>query len=358
MKNTLKFIPSLTGYRAIAAWIVFIYHFFPFNSDKYPILIKNIVHQFHFGVDMFFVLSGFLITYRYYSQVKINFRHYMINRFARIYPMYIILTLFVFLVGIIKTGYWNVFKSIEFLTSITMTKALFRDFFFSGIPQGWTLTLEELFYISAPIFFILIKKTKYYLLYIPFTIIILGFLLEVITNNPSNTYGFLQTKIYLHIIEFFAGILLAYLIFNKDINLETKSSYFTYIGILVISIYLVGIQFIEPYIDLKSIYGRIMELIFVSVLGIVPLLYGLIFEKTIISKFLSSKLMVMLGKSSYAFYLIHKGWIPILINDYIIDNKLVLFIILNLISIGLFYWIEEPLNKFIRSRYKQKNLRN
>jgi peptidoglycan/LPS O-acetylase OafA/YrhL len=47
------FFPALTGYRAIAAWIIFIYHFFPFNNPKIPDFIKNVIGEFHIGVDMF-----------------------------------------------------------------------------------------------------------------------------------------------------------------------------------------------------------------------------------------------------------------------------------------------------------------
>ena len=58
-----KIFSALTSYRAIAAWIIFVYHFMPFNNPKYPTSIKQFVWGFHIGVDMFFVLSGFLITY-------------------------------------------------------------------------------------------------------------------------------------------------------------------------------------------------------------------------------------------------------------------------------------------------------
>ena len=75
MKSINKtFFPALTGYRAIAAWIIFIYHFFPFNNPKIPDFIKNVIGEFHIGVDMFFVLSGFLITYRYIDENPINIK--------------------------------------------------------------------------------------------------------------------------------------------------------------------------------------------------------------------------------------------------------------------------------------------
>ena len=85
--NNKIFFPALTGYRAIAAWMVFVYHFFPFKNPNIPDFVKDIAGQLHMGVDMFFVLSGFLITYRYFDENPINFKKYMVNRIARIYPI-------------------------------------------------------------------------------------------------------------------------------------------------------------------------------------------------------------------------------------------------------------------------------
>lgn len=349
MKNNKLFFPALTGYRAIAAWIIFIYHFFPFNNPNLPIFLKNIIAEFHFGVDLFFVLSGFLIAYRYFDQVKIDFKQYMVNRFARIYPMYFLMTILVFLVGFIKTSEWNIDKSIEFILSITMLKALFTKYFLSGVPQGWTLTLEELFYFTAPFYFLFIKKSKKWLFILPFVILLFGMCIKAIFNFESNTWGFLQSNIYVFIVEFFAGIILAIFIKNKAI--EFKYNWVTYFGLLMLILYVSCLQFLKPYYNSESDILRSVELIGLSLFGIVPLLWGLINEQTIIQKFLSSRYMVLLGKSSYIFYLIHKGFIPIFMNDYLTSNKLLLFILLNIISILMYTYLEEPINNFIRKKY-------
>lgn len=349
-KETLKhFFPALTGYRAIAAWMIFVYHFTPFGNPKYPQFIKQIIWEFHIGVDMFFVLSGFLITYRYFKDYPIHFKKYMVNRVARIYPMYFLLTIVVFTVGYFQNQSWDSVKSYEFLTSITMSKALFKDFFLSGIPQGWTLTLEEMFYFTAPLYFILIRKWKGWLFTLPL-VLFAGFAaLKLLSNVPENTYGFLQTHIHAYIIEFFAGIGLGYLVLKK--NCSTSIKWTTWFGLGVITIYLLGKHYVAPYFDMKTDFGRFVEMSFLSIFGIAPLLWGLIHEKTFIQNILGSSIFVLLGKSSYIFYLIHKGFIPVFINDYIIDNKLILFVLLNLISIVLFKYVEEPANLWIRKKF-------
>ena len=95
MKDNI-YIPALTGVRAIAAWLVFFHHY---NKNEFPYPVFRLFNEFHIGVSLFFVLSGFLICLRYYEHIKVSrpwFARYMQNRIARIYPMYFLLTLATF----------------------------------------------------------------------------------------------------------------------------------------------------------------------------------------------------------------------------------------------------------------------
>lgn len=340
-------IPSLTGFRAIAAWMIFVLHFFPFNNPVFPTWLKTFIKEWHIGVDMFFVLSGFLIAHRYFDQHPINFKKYMVNRFSRIYPMYFLITVGVFIDFIIRNQTWNTEKTIEAILSFTMTKSLFYKYRLSaGISQGWTLTLEELFYLSAPLFFLLIRKRKIWLYALPILILFLGIFLKKITQTPQNTWGFMQDNIAIYIFEFFTGIALA-LCIKKHQNLKPKFNFATYFGGVFILFYLTFNPFPFRSPDLiKSAQALVL-----SVFGIAPLLWGLMHEKTWLSWLLSRDFMVLLGRSSYVFYLIHKGFIPIFIYDYIAANVLTIFVILNILSVILFKFIEEPLNLWIRKKY-------
>ena len=354
MQQPKLFFPALTGLRAIAAWMIFIYHFFPFNNpSKYPSILYHFIEEFHIGVDIFFVLSGFLITYRYFDQDPIDFKKYMMNRVARIYPMYFLITIAVFLVYFIQNNSWDSNKTLELFLSLTMSKALFMDFILGGIPQGWTLTLEEMFYFTAPFYFILIKKNKNYLWLLLFAVFGVYALLKYLFNFEGNRYGFLQTNIHTYVSEFFAGIALAYIIIKNKIK---SKGYWTYFGITIILMYLLTRGYLKDSLNLKQDFNRFIELIILGFVGVAPTIYGLIYEKTIIQNILSHKYMIVLGKSSYIFYLIHKGFIPVFINDYISDNKLLIFVLLNIISILLFNTMEEPLNNYIRKLYNKKNL--
>lgn len=267
MLNNKQFFPALTGFRAIAAWIIFLYHFFPFKNanHSYPKWIADIIWEFHFGVDMFFVLSGFLITYRYFDTYPIKFKNYMINRIARIYPIYFIITILVFIVRYFKFGSWTLETTIQAILSFTMTKALFTDYLSAGISQGWTLTLEELFYLFAPFYFFLIRKNKWWLFLLPILIFIFGTSAKYLFSGIENIGGFLQKNISAYIIEFFTGIGLA-LLMKRNINFQTKHIKFTYIGIFFILSYLLSVTSLIVYTDL----GCFIEMGLLSVLGIAP----------------------------------------------------------------------------------------
>jgi peptidoglycan/LPS O-acetylase OafA/YrhL len=227
------YFDQLTGVRAIAAYMVFFHHFNPFDNTSF---FYNVVNELHIGVTLFFVLSGFLIAYRYLDNAKFNFRKYIINRFSRIYPMYFILTSFFFLYKYQSNIQVSVYY---YLMNITFLKGLFKSLLFTGISQGWSLTVEEMFYLFAPVIFLLIKKSIRWYFILPFLFILFGIILVKIFSNLS-FYGFFATYEFMfnytffgRCLEFFIGVGLAIIIrkktFHSFVNL-------TFIGFLIICI--------------------------------------------------------------------------------------------------------------------------
>lgn len=352
-----EYFTSLTGIRAIAAYLVYLNHFF-LHHPVFSITAFDIFNELHIGVTIFFVLSGFLICYRYFDYEHIDFKDFMRKRFARIYPMYFILTTITFICFAIYKAQYNITSLKIYFLNITFLRGFFQDYIYSGIGQGWSLTVEEMFYFLAPLFFVLIKKKKIFLFIIPVVFIGLG-LFCVCFFNEINQYGFktfglMKTDLFMlnltffgRITEFFIGIGLALLMRKyKD---SFKKQYFTAIGTTVIigCVYLLMLLKVGNG-DGKDCYpGVLINNLILPLLGIAPLFWGLISEKTILSKILSSRLFVLLGKSSYSFYLIHFGVFITLLNK-ISANFLFEFVVLNLVSILLYLYVETPLNKKFR----------
>jgi peptidoglycan/LPS O-acetylase OafA/YrhL len=381
-----SYIPALTGVRAIAAFLVFFHHF---NQLDFPFPLRRTLNEFHMGVTMFFLLSGFLICMRYYDSCELSetwFRKYIKNRIARIYPMYLLLTLVTFGLYFAFGGEASVLNGfgspiILLLLNIFFLRGFFDDFKFTGVGQGWSLTVEESFYFLAPLFFMQMKKNKKAIVYLPILLLSTGCLLVLIFRNFS-FFGFFGNFTFMFLytflgrcVEFFVGMGLA-LIVLKQKEEDKKYPVFTVLGVLGIAAS-IGIMTGVPLVGIE--YGLYHPVGIVSnnlilPIGIAFFYFGIIKEKSLIRKFLSSATMQLLGKSSYIFYLIHIGvianftkiwtragvdsfynwldlkgfdWLSEHLNDSVIFIGTV-FIILNLVSILLYKTIEEPVNLYIR----------
>ena len=72
--NKVNF-PALTGIRALAAFMVYIHHYNPFSIEFFGKYIHDFFSEFHIGVTIFFVLSGFLICNRYFDEPNFSFKN-------------------------------------------------------------------------------------------------------------------------------------------------------------------------------------------------------------------------------------------------------------------------------------------
>jgi peptidoglycan/LPS O-acetylase OafA/YrhL len=88
--------------------------------------------------------------------------------------------------------------------------------------------------------------------------------------------------------------------------------------------------------------------------GIVLLLYGLMREKTWLSKILSSPLLILLGNASYAFYLLQMGKVETLVATLTQHSKILNFISLWVLSILVYLFWEKPIYQFVKKQvYKR-----
>lgn len=357
-----NFYPSLTGIRAIAAWMVFIHHTNPFAERIFGKSIHNFFAEMHIGVTVFFVLSGLLITLRYYD-LSINtreaFYRYMVKRFARIFPVFIlILSLnFIWYASMnIDTG--DFFSTpVHYIVAATLLRGFFAFPANVPLPQSWSLTVEECFYLACPVIFFFARKKIRSLVITPLLLIAIGiFLCIVFSQYPFHDLfddlGFLFNFTFFgRCIEFFAGIGTA-LLYKKYVPPLKKSIVYTSIGIGVIFICLSGLSLLHTDLHYGDYYakGIIINNLILPVFGISLLFWGLLTEKNFITGLLSSRTMVLLGKSSYIFYLIHVGVFTAIFYPAISTNIIFLFIYLNVLSILLYKGFEHPVNKWLRRK--------
>ncbi|UOQ51374.1 acyltransferase family protein [Hymenobacter cellulosivorans] len=155
------YFPALTGFRAVAALAVFLFHFPPVagTGELLPDALHALFREGHVGVSLFFTLSGFLISRRYYHQSfsGAELRTYLYRRWARIYPVFFLVTTATF---ILDKLYQKEDAVRLFLVNLTLVKGLLTNYAFSGVPQSWSLTTEECFYLLAPALFWLGRRAS------------------------------------------------------------------------------------------------------------------------------------------------------------------------------------------------------
>lgn len=360
-KSILKYIYSLetlqknkfdalTGMRAIAAIMVFVYHNRKYWRNDLSFEVMRFISEWHIGVTVFFVLSGFLLAYRYEEkplESKKSYLKYILLRIARIFPLYWILLSAYFL----DTPYS---KNVDtYFLQYSLFYSLFDKYSVSGIVQAWSLTVEFFFYLLAPFLFLLLKKSwKYCILFL------VGFFLfgwgigYGLHEYNGNSKGFLYPLQFMtgstffgRSLEFFFGMLLAYLMKKeRGIQFLKNLKRSTLIGGISMMILTIAIAFFASNNFVHGVErweGRIIHEFLLPV-AIAVFFWGLMSEKTWMSRILSTRFFVLLGNASFVFYLIHLSYFNMKLKSYVYlpDNN---FVLLWICSIIIYLLIEKPL---------------
>ncbi|RTQ46539.1 acyltransferase [Hymenobacter gummosus] len=352
------YLPALTGIRAVAAYMVCLHHFNPFaEGPGLGGFLHNLLLEFHVGVPVFFVLSGFLICLRYYGTEQWTGRwwgRYLRNRVARIYPMFLLLTTLTFAPAWLAhapdtTRLW--------LLNVTFLRGFFDAHKYSGIPQGWTLTVEECFYLWAPVAFGLLRRRPRLLWLQPLGLLALGCAL-VLGLGPLAYEGLFGSFRFMLLytffgraVEFYAGMQLA-LWYRRGLLRAPRGPRGLYtaagLGLLLAAVLaLVAVRGQYPY-GQEAPAGIALNNVALPA-GIVLLFAGLLTEATWLRALLASAPLQLLGRSSYVFYLIHFGTIKGWLRDYVTASPAGQFVLLNVLAIGLYYLVEQPLNRLLRA---------
>ena len=342
-----KNLPIVTGIRFLAAFYVFIFHIdLRLPLDFLPNIILDVISQGAVGVNVFFVLSGFILYYGYHSK-KINITEFILKRLAKIYPTYLvglIIFLIVTLIMSIKTEYF--FEVI--MMNLLMVQSYLPHFAQSWYGGGsWSISTEFFFYFCFP--FILkfisdISKNKTLTLIVFFYFI--SFTFGILTNFNILKFSFSYAFPPARISEFIIGVLTAHLVFKHKIKINI---YFS-----IIIIFICALLF---YSKLRFLYGYVIQNIIVIPLMII-ILSNSIESKNNILGFLGNKVFEYLGKVSYSFYIIQLPIMLFLDNENYLEktNSLLYFsvaLIINLVSAILLYeLIENPLHKILGKKIK------
>lgn len=346
--KSMNYRKEIDGLRGISVLAVVFYHAnFQINETK-------ILSGGYLGVDIFFVISGYLITtlilQEYYLN-KFSFINFYKRRARRILPCLFFVTLltlpfafYLFLPSSLDDLSNSIYYLFFFISNIyffyTSTQYAFDGFDTNPMLHTWSLSVEEQFYILFPILLVLLLK--YFTRKKIFLIIILVISLiysHLISKNISLGFFYLlQTRIW----ELLSGALLAMMILeNNKLILKIKNNIF-YFHFGFFSILLSFFLF-----DENSHHPS-----FFTLFPVIGTCLVLIYDQKEASIFLKKNFLIKIGLISYSFYLWH---FPIFIyaKFYFYDelnNLIKIFLILFSLILSFFSY------KYIELPFRSKKL--
>ncbi|WP_298535021.1 acyltransferase [uncultured Algibacter sp.] len=375
------YLYNLTSLRGIAAILVAVLHFHFFVTPVATSHMAHVIDKFYLMVDLFFILSGFIMCYVYESSFnkgvsKTRYKNFIVARLARIYPLHVLTIgaeVLIFICLVSKIGYDNLgpFKQHLYrLDGIPVQLAFLQTIgiynFDTWNAPAWSLNAEWWAYVLFPFLFIAFRKLKGVTKFIPIILAVLGWVL----------------------IEFVLSAKEPFMDFplNPDKKtLDVNWHYGTLRGIIGF-ICGMGIWLIFEKVRFKSILGNGWTLIMVAVISFLSMLLGWYDVVTVflfaiiilasaygskgIDKFYRIAILNKLGVWSFSIYIWHmilihvilipftkvganpkkvfQGFIDQVPSFLLLLGFLVLASIIGWIS---FKYIETPTRKWIKKKY-------
>ena len=350
----IKYRPEIDALRALAVTSVIIFHFFP-----------SVLPGGYLGVDIFFIISGYLITNNLIKLDNNNFRSvlkkFYSRRIKRLFPAFFVFLLITTLILpfiFIKSDFEKYFSSLIAAKTFWANWFFWQDGgYFGGrnelkpLLHIWSLSVEEQFYLLYPTFILfslwIYKKFDLNPIYQVLLITIFSFILWVHLHNIGGSnpaFFLLPTRVW----QFGLGGIIALLshaeIFNKKFYRN--------------SIFLSALFIIFFALNFESFgfKNKVVQVILVS-FGAALFIYVNNIKKDKLIIFFVNPMTIWLGKISYSIYLYH--WpIAVLILYYYIDLSdipiiisiagIFLSVLLGFLS---YKFIETPFKELLNLRY-------
>jgi peptidoglycan/LPS O-acetylase OafA/YrhL len=342
-------LPALTGVRFLAAFYVLVFHFGASFAERHhaPRLLCDFLNHGYIGVSIFFVLSGFILTYTYAGTMTDARERALFweARFARIYPVYLLALLMMLPWYASSEATWG-----YTLAVLAGVQAWFPSNW--HVPMAWntpawTLSVEAFFYLLFPF---MIKR-----LYLSSSWILGGllgacFMYAIFFHStelhPDPAWGepitgMLPTPL-MRLPEFLIGICLGIFFLRS-----TRSGYRKWqMGLACAALFPLFLP-IGPWVSLTVVPFSII-------------LYQLAFDEGLLAAILSTRVMLLLGGASYAIYVFQDPIRQLMKTIFLhIDQSssmdaLVSPLVLIGFSILVFRHYEEPLRRRLRTFFGRR----
>lgn len=358
--NKLKYLPSIDSLRALAVLAVIIYH-----------VDVNYLPGGFLGVDLFFVLSGYLISSliikEYRKTGSLNLYNFYIRRARRLLPaVYFMITVGLVVMVlfnevllrkshldaifgyIYSSNWWYIFHKLDYFDSFGAQ---------SPFKHLWSLAIEEQFYMIFPLLFLLINRKKKskdgtYKLNKNFLYVVLGLILVSLIahillfdiNNISRIYFGTDTRAFSLLVGVVGAILYPMEKLQSKVTPQQNMIY-SVVSLASIATLITVMVYTSEYNTWLYRGGFLL----VAILGLIVIISSGK-QHTLISRLLSFKPVVFIGKISYSLYLWHFPVLVLTTPVSEIGNPNIIFVILRIIltfalATASYVFVETPIRK-------------
>lgn len=354
---------GLNHLRAFAILYVFIFHY-TILSKRQPEWLTSISSMGWTGVDLFFVLSGFLIASQLFDEIKsgntINFKNFFFRRFFRIIPAYLVTISLYFSIPFFreKEALPPLWKFLSFMQNIGLNiqdKGTFS--------HAWSLCVEEHFYLLLPL--ILIAAQRFRIMSRMYSLLIIMFIAGFIIRHLSYQclymphanaddswmywYRYIYYPTYARLDGLLTGVAIAAIYKFRPTLWARLSRYGNLWLIAGIAMFTIAFNAWED----TMVYAASVYCFPLVDIGFGLIVMGAVSEGSVLYK-MQSRITNYIAAISYSLYLIHKGIIHVTHQLLPADiNQSLLLLISTLACILaatiLYYTVEQP---FMRLRKK------
>jgi peptidoglycan/LPS O-acetylase OafA/YrhL len=311
MQNTERHIPELDGVRGLAILLVLIHHAalvgVPFPSGLAGNLARGIVESLWIGVDLFFVLSGYLITGILYDTQASghNLRSFYARRFLRIFPLYYG---FLFLVIALSKPLQIVWEGRQYLylaclqntglAAHTLSRPLSP---FITINQLWSVAVEEQFYLIWPavLFFL---KDRIKIMRVAAILALCSICVRALMVSHHTPFGAIYIFTPARADSLMIGALLA-LALRSSGAIRTKYVNAARILLPICLVTLAGLAWPYGYLNWDSSTVAVIGYTIISVAA--AAFIALCLESHLLRRLIDNWGLRTLGKYSYGIYILH-----------------------------------------------------
>ncbi len=357
-------IRSLTGLRFLAAFHVMLFHNTVGFHSHLPGLVIAFINMGDLGVTLFFVLSGFVLAYTYRGRARENLPGFWSARFARVYPVYLLGL--VAAVPIFITDRLPEMQphqvAVTLVSVLTLTQAWFPASACKLNCPGWSLSVELVFYLLFPFLAAgLARLGRRPLLAVALTCVVASFAFQFLqplvtdalyprAGFPNEVRLMVGANPLYHIPSFVIGVCLGLWYASGGVLPAAAVVTATAAGVAVVL-----------YASGSLLDSVVRESVLLPLYAVIVL--GLASHQTGLSRWLATPSLVLLGKASYALYLLHASLSP-LAKRYLFDPgadradgsgyiTVMAFFALYfsgavLISVAVYHFIEEPARQWLR----------